>query len=98
MQQRQQRSKSGKQERKLERYLRKASLPMTSSMVKRASINPSSLFPKLKILMAPGLMNVCIFSLFIELYFIIEIKRSNEIAPPALYTPKYVLVSPTRFQ
>jgi hypothetical protein len=97
MQQRQQRSKSGKQGRKLERFLRKASLPMTSSMVKRASINPSSLSPKLKIQMAPGLMNVCIFSLFIELFFIVEIKRANEIAPPALYTPNYDLVSPTRF-
>ncbi len=48
--------------------------------------------------MAPGLMNVCLFSLFIKLFLIVEIKRANEIAPPALYTPNYDLVSPTRFQ
>ena len=69
---------------------------MTSSIVKHASINLSSLFLRQKILMAPGLMNV--FLSFISNFWIVEIKRANEIAPPALYTPNYDLVSPTRFQ
>jgi hypothetical protein len=69
---------------------------MTSSIVKRANFNPSSLFPRQKILMAPGLMNVFLSS--ISNFLIVEIKRANEIAPPALYTPNYDLVSPTRFQ